>query len=110
MSMPIPLVPPAAASVAAVPVGSAPLMVVGMLNDIKQPTPAPVGQATAPVAPFDCTLKKMRSVPPVLLSVTGEQVVFALETDKTVVLVAGNAFVVILSWYSVAFPPVFPQA
>jgi hypothetical protein len=35
--------------------------------------------------------ERLRSLPLLSLSVIGEQVVFALETDKTVVLVAGNA-------------------
>ena len=105
--MMIPLVPPETPRVAAVPVGNVPPRVVGTLKDITQP--APTGHATAPVAPFDWTLRKIRSVLPVSLSVTGEQVVSALETASTGVPVVASESLVILSWYSVAFPDVLPQ-
>ena len=94
MSITIPLVPPLSAAVAVVPAGSVPPRVVGTENDIRHPVL--LGQFTGlEVEPSDCTLRKIRSLLALYTSVTGEQVVFPVETASTLVLVVAMALDVI---------------
>jgi hypothetical protein len=97
LSITTPLVPPLAASVAEVPAGSAPPRVVGTEKDIRHP--ALLGQFTAlDVEPSDSTLRNIKSVLLLNTSVSGEQVVFAVETASTLVPLAAMALEVIGTW------------
>lgn len=91
------LVPPLAASVAVVPVGSAPPRVLGTEKDIRHP--ALLGQLTElDVEPNDSTLRNIQSVLLLYTSVKGEQVVFPVETATTLVPLAAMALDVIGTW------------
>ena len=97
MSTATPLVPPLAVSEAVVLVGSGPPRVVGTENDIRHPVL--VGHFTdVDIEPKFCTLRNIKSVSALNTSVTGEQVVFAVDTASTVVPLEAIAFDVIASW------------
>ena len=97
MSITRPLVPPLSLSAALVAVGSVPPRVVGTEKDIRHPVL--LGQFTAPeVEPDPCTLRKTRSVLALYISVAGEQVVLAVETTSTLVLLVAMALDVIATW------------
>ena len=97
LSITTPLVPPLAASVAAVPAGSVPPRVVGTEKDITHP--ALLGQFTGEeLDPNDSTLRNIQSLLLLNTSVTGEQVVFAEERARTLVLLVSMALDVILTW------------
>jgi hypothetical protein len=70
---------------------------VGTEKDIRHP--ALLGQFTfVAVEPNDCTLRNIKSVLALNTSVTGEQLVFPVETAKTLVPLAAIALDVIRTW------------
>ncbi len=94
----IPLVPPAAASVAAGAVGRVPVEVVGTEKDIRHPVVS-VQLTGLAVELDDSTLKNIKSVPVALnTSVRGEQVVLAVETASTLVPLVAMTLAVIGIW------------
>ena len=97
LSITTPLVPPLAASVAVVPVGSAPPRVVGTKKDIRHPVVLEQFTGLA-VELNDSTLRNIKSVLALYTSVTGEQVVFPVETATTTVPLAAMALDVIGTW------------
>jgi len=99
-------VPPEAAALAAVAVGVVPAVT---LKDIMQPPPKsghPIAGSTLGV---DCTLRKIQSVLPLKISVTGEHVVGAVLIAVPIALAVPITLAVIGIRYNVAFPPGFPQ-
>ena len=106
LSTTIPLVPPEAAALAAVPVGVVPAVT---LKDMMQPVAAPGHPIGFAVFLLACTLTKIQSVVPLRISVTGEQVVLAVLIVAVMALGAPMTLAVIGTRYNVAFPPGFPQ-
>ena len=95
LSITMPLVPPLSGSAAETDGGNVNGLAVGTETDITQPSPK-----HAVGLPELCTLKKIQSVPPFKISVTGEHVVDVVATAR---VPASTAFIVPLLLKEIRF-------